>query len=172
MIKAGTCSSHILSCNAFNAYSDVKERKPSLRSADIKSYIKGNYDMDQEYGIPYAGIPTDIPLSIEILPATIQSYFSFSIVQHHVFSDLVFGVLSLCCDNAEWNSLITIIIVILTLLSAQLEAGLVASNKCESRGKAALLQPGPAAEARGTFPPRSIKYVLSDSAVYNSYGSE
>lgn len=62
--------------------------------------------------------------------------------------------------------------MILTLLSAQLEAGLVASNKCESRGKAALLQPGPAAEARGTLPPRSIKYVLSDSAVYNSYGSE
>lgn len=113
--------------------------------------------MDQEYGIPYAGIPTNIPLSIEILPATIQSYFSFSVV-HHVFSDLVFRVLSLLCDNAEWNSLITIIIVILTSLRAQLEAGLVASHKNESLGKAAPLQP----EACGTFPPCSIKYLLSD----------
>ncbi|CAM9441205.1 unnamed protein product, partial [Bubo scandiacus] len=45
------------SYNVFNAYGDVKEYKPSLRSVDIKNYINGNSYIDQEYGIPYAGIP-------------------------------------------------------------------------------------------------------------------
>lgn len=45
------------SYNVFNTYGNVEEYKPSLRSVDIMSYIKSNSDIDQEYGIPYAGIP-------------------------------------------------------------------------------------------------------------------
>lgn len=45
------------SYNVFNAYGDVKGSKPRLRSVDITSYINGNSYIDEEYGMPYAGIP-------------------------------------------------------------------------------------------------------------------
>lgn len=50
---------------------------------------------------------TDISLSTEILPATVQSYFYYSIVQHQTYSVLIFWVVfcvTVCWDNAEQSS--------------------------------------------------------------------